>query len=248
MWKGDLLSTKHLFLGFLTIRPSSHQWSIQFSRFLWTKKVVVAVGSFLDLSQGHDLRTCRNLFQYPGKWLFICVFCFYCRQEKKDVRSLWQRRPHQRRIARTKPWRRFRHGFRFLHFPRPGRRVQRVFRRFRFWRSLFWYVSSDPAEFFGSIRVFMSISDFHDHSSSHRSRRNRHSHPQNALRTPFINPFGFALGNSLVDDFFNGSSGGFSSFSSFNSTFTNGSPTNANVKRTSTSTRFVNGKKITTKK
>lgn len=64
-----------------------------------------------------------------------------------------------------------------------------------------------------------------------------------------MNPFGFAFGGSLMDDLFpSGAGGGFTSFSTFNSTFTNGSPTNANVKRTSTSTRFVNGKKITTKK
>lgn len=109
-----------------------------------------------------------------------------------------------------------------------------------------WINHTSSSEFL--MNKLFVVTDFHDHSSSHRSRRNRHSHPQNALRTPFINPFGFALGNSLMDDFFNGSGGGFSSFSSFNSTFTNGSPSNANVKRTSTSTRFVNGKKITTKK
>lgn len=44
---------------------------------------------------------------------------------------------------------------------------------------------------------------------------------------------------------------GFTSFSSINSTFSNGAGSGAggaNVKRTSTSTRFVNGKKITTKR
>lgn len=90
------------------------------------------------------------------------------------------------------------------------------------------------------------------HQSSHSRRSNRHSHPQNVAlsNTSLFSPFGFTMGGSLVDNFFGGGlagNGGFTSFSS--STFSNaGGPVSGNVKRTSTSTRFVNGKKITTKK
>lgn len=59
-----------------------------------------------------------------------------------------------------------------------------------------------------------------------------------------------------MDDFFGQAAGshnghgGFASFSSINNTFTNGAGGMGGpmMKRTSTSTRFVNGKKITTKK
>ena len=92
------------------------------------------------------------------------------------------------------------------------------------------------------------FADFHDHGYRDR-RRNRHSHPQNALSSTLFSPFGVSLGGSLMDDFFNAGHGGFTSFSTINSTFTKGAGGgSANVKRTSTSTRFSNGKKITTKK
>ncbi|CAH1115618.1 unnamed protein product [Psylliodes chrysocephalus] len=102
-------------------------------------------------------------------------------------------------------------------------------------------------EFFGA-----TIFDLLDpHMARDQRRRNRHSHPQNALSSASLfSPFGLQFGGSLMDDFFNPGphgGGGFTSFSSINTSF-NGSPSNANVKRTSTSTRFANGKKITTKK
>lgn len=99
-------------------------------------------------------------------------------------------------------------------------------------------------EFFGA-----TVFDLLDPHSRDRRRHNRHSHPQNALSTSMFSPFGLQIGGGLMDDFFNTGphSGGFTSFSSINASF-NGAPSNANVKRTSTSTRFVNGKKITTKK
>ncbi|XP_056642484.1 dnaJ homolog subfamily B member 6-B isoform X2 [Diorhabda carinulata] len=98
-------------------------------------------------------------------------------------------------------------------------------------------------EFFGA-----TVFDLLDPHSRDR-RRHRHSHPQNALSTSMFSPFGLQIGGGLMDDFFNTGphTGGFTSFSSINASF-NGAPSNANVKRTSTSTRFVNGKKITTKK
>lgn len=78
------------------------------------------------------------------------------------------------------------------------------------------------------------------------SRRggHRHSHPQNTLLTSFVSPF---MGVSLMDDFFGQAppSNGFSSISSMS--FGN-APGNSNMKRTSTSTTFVNGKKLMTRK
>ncbi|XP_063925337.1 dnaJ homolog subfamily B member 6-B isoform X4 [Zophobas morio] len=103
-------------------------------------------------------------------------------------------------------------------------------------------------EFFGGSTLADLFGDFHDHGYRDR-RRNRHSHPQNALSSTLFSPFGVSLGGSLMDDFFNAGHGGFTSFSTINSTFTKGAGGgSANVKRTSTSTRFSNGKKITTKK
>jgi len=52
--------------------------------------------------------------------------------------------------------------------------------------------------------------------------------------------------NSLAATATGGGSEAFSSFSTFNGSFSNGG--NVNMKRTSTSTKYVNGKKITTKK
>ncbi|CAH0555808.1 unnamed protein product [Brassicogethes aeneus] len=110
-------------------------------------------------------------------------------------------------------------------------------------------------EFFGAC-VF-DLLDMHGNGrhSGHSRRSNRHSHPQNVAlsQSSLFSPFGISLGGALMDDFFNPGhgGGGFTSFSTINSTFNNangGSPVSGSVKRTSTSTRFVNGKKITTKK
>lgn len=75
-------------------------------------------------------------------------------------------------------------------------------------------------------------------------QRNRSSYPAHNLMSPFM-PF------SLMDDpfyapqiAFAGMNGGFTSLTNFN----DGGGGGANVKRTSTSTTFVNGKKIMTKK
>ncbi|XP_066146096.1 dnaJ homolog subfamily B member 6-like isoform X2 [Euwallacea fornicatus] len=115
-------------------------------------------------------------------------------------------------------------------------------------------------EFFGGGDLFDLLGDLHNphrsdrHRHHHHLRGNRHSHPQNQLSSLF-SPFGL-LSTGFVDDFFGQAAGshnghgGFSSFSTINSTFSNvpGLGGGSNVKRTSTSTRFVNGKKITTKK
>lgn len=94
---------------------------------------------------------------------------------------------------------------------------------------------------------YFTITDPH---SRDLRRNHRHSHPQNALSSASLfGPFGLHFGGGeLMDDFFNpGRQPGFTSFSTLSS-FNGATPSSANVKRTSTSTRFVNGKKITTKK
>lgn len=103
-------------------------------------------------------------------------------------------------------------------------------------------------EFFGGQSPFADLFSEIRNGHRDRSRRNRNSHPQDALTSQFFNPFGIGRTSTLMDDLFSTSTGGFTSFSSINSTFTNGGGGNANIKRTSTSTRFSNGKKITTKK
>lgn len=86
---------------------------------------------------------------------------------------------------------------------------------------------------------------FHNSLDMGYNRRSghRHSHPQNTMLS-FMSPF---MGVSLMDDFFSQtpSSNGFSSISSMS--FSN-APGNSNMKRTSTSTTFVNGKKLMTRK
>jgi len=117
-------------------------------------------------------------------------------------------------------------------------------------------------EFFGGQSPFAELFDFphaaSHHGRNHRRSGNRNSHPsssQSALSSQFFSPFGFSLGGGFMDDFFSnslaatatgGGSEAFSSFSTFNGSFSNGG--NVNMKRTSTSTKYVNGKKITTKK
>lgn len=100
------------------------------------------------------------------------------------------------------------------------------------------------------INVLIDLTSAGSHSHRDR-RRNRNSHPSTAISSHLFSPFGIGLGANIMDDFFNvPSTGGFTSFSSFNGSFTNGAngAANVNMKRMSTSTKFINGKKITTKK
>lgn len=81
-------------------------------------------------------------------------------------------------------------------------------------------------------------------TGAHRGS-NRHSHPSsNSISTSFFGPLGF--GFSPFNNLFEGATGNFTSFNTFASF--DGSSGGGAVKRTSTSTRFINGKKITTKK
>lgn len=85
---------------------------------------------------------------------------------------------------------------------------------------------------------------------NHRNRAGRHSHPSSNHMSSILSPFGFSSFGPL-DEYLAASSaahhgnGGFTSFTSLSTT---GGAHLPNVKRTSTSTRFLNGKKITTKK
>lgn len=99
-------------------------------------------------------------------------------------------------------------------------------------------------EFFGA--GFLNL--FGDLHSRRRSGR------QSELQG-FNNSF-FGVGNDAVSDLFfgnsehfgAGNSGEYNSFTTMESSFCDGAPTNTYVKRTSVSTKVVNGKKVTTKK
>ncbi|CAD6234739.1 GSCOCG00002078001-RA-CDS [Cotesia congregata] len=108
-----------------------------------------------------------------------------------------------------------------------------------------WFVFRDPEDVFREFFQGSPFDDLFDMLNGGNGRRGgqRHGHPrQNSLHSPFgtldlslSSPFGF----------FGSGADCFSSFSSFS----NGAPMGgSNVRKTSTSTRFVNGKKITTHK
>lgn len=109
-------------------------------------------------------------------------------------------------------------------------------------------------EFFGVNTPFGDLFDMHvGHANGGRRSGggHRHSHPHNdTIMSPlFMSPM---LRYSMVDLFFNADmpTNGFTSFSSFNSVSSGGGGGGSGgaVKKTSTSTTFVNGKKIMTKR
>ncbi|XP_050096045.1 dnaJ homolog subfamily B member 6-B isoform X1 [Anopheles aquasalis] len=133
--------------------------------------------------------------------------------------------------------------FEFFGFPFTFRDPEVVFREF-FGGSPFdeLFRVSQPVHHNGR-RAANGASNGHHH---HHHHHQRHSHPQNIISSPFMTPF---MSINLMDDFFNGgdpmghrSSGAVSSISEFS--MGGGGP----VKRTSTSTTFVNGKKLMTKR
>ncbi|KAL4705150.1 hypothetical protein ACJJTC_018721 [Scirpophaga incertulas] len=100
-------------------------------------------------------------------------------------------------------------------------------------------------EFFGS-GFGDPFSDMNGHG--HRHGHGRRSHPTTSLTSSLFSPFGFGM-HGLEDIFAhahppNGNE--FTSFSTFNSSLAG--PGSANMRSTTTTTRIVNGKKITTKK
>jgi len=99
-------------------------------------------------------------------------------------------------------------------------------------------------EFFGERSPFEDLLGF---NRGGQGRRNRNSHPQTALSSAFSSPFDpIRFGVPGIDSLFSvGQPDAFTSFSSLSNMSGSGGGA---VKRTSTSTRFVNGKKMTTKK
>ncbi|XP_015593060.1 dnaJ homolog subfamily B member 6-B isoform X2 [Cephus cinctus] len=134
------------------------------------------------------------------------------------------------------------HGKEGLHMPGSKRRHEDDFHA-QFGGS---FVFRDPEEVF---REFFGGTHFEDlfggfPGSGSRYGVNRHSHPSNTLSTPFFSPLGIGFG---LEDLLGRSIGNFTSFNTFSSNFSAPSG-GAPVTRTRTSTRFINGKKITTKK
>ncbi|XP_053680651.1 dnaJ homolog subfamily B member 6 [Anopheles nili] len=126
--------------------------------------------------------------------------------------------------------------FEFFGFPFQFRDPEDVFREF-FGGSPFDELLrfSQPVHHNGRARTNGASNGHHHHA--------RHSHPHNVISSPFMTPF---MSINLMDDFFNNGHmaqrSGISSISEFS--MGGGGP----VKRTSTSTTFINGKKLMTKK
>ncbi|CAH4032049.1 dnaJ homolog subfamily B member 6 isoform X2 [Pieris rapae] len=98
-------------------------------------------------------------------------------------------------------------------------------------------------EFFGGSPFSELFADINGHGNHRHGRRSHH--PSTSLTSSLFNPFGFGMQG--LDDFFQASNGNaFTSFSTFNSSLAG--PGSANMRSTTTTTRVVNGKKITTKK
>ncbi|XP_072944470.1 dnaJ homolog subfamily B member 6 isoform X2 [Epargyreus clarus] len=99
-------------------------------------------------------------------------------------------------------------------------------------------------EFFGGS-PFDLFAEINGHGHHRHGRRNQH--PSTSLTSSLFTPFGFGM-QGLDDIFAHSVSNGntFTSFSTFNSSLAG--PGSANMRSTTTTTRVVNGKKITTKK
>lgn len=103
-------------------------------------------------------------------------------------------------------------------------------------------------EFFGERSPFEDL--LGGFSRGGQSRHNRNSHPQTTtISSAFLNPFNsLRFGVTGFDDLFGLGQTGPDAFTSFSSLSNIGGSGGGAVKRTSTSTRFINGKKMTTKK
>lgn len=118
---------------------------------------------------------------------------------------------------------------------------------YEFGYASFPFTFRDPEEVF---REFFGASSFGDlfaeiNGHGHHPRHSRRSHPSTSLTSSMFNPFGFGMQG--LDDIFAHTNGNtFTSFSTFNSSLAG--PGSANMRSTTTTTRTVNGKKITTKK
>ncbi|KYM94678.1 DnaJ like protein subfamily B member 2 [Cyphomyrmex costatus] len=110
------------------------------------------------------------------------------------------------------------------------------------------FVFRDPEEVFREFFDGIPFEDLFAGFHGGGSRRGRHDHStSNSLSTSFFGPFGFGFRlpfNDLMENA--GAAGNFTSFGTFTSF--DGTSDSSAIKRTSTSTRFIDGKKITTKK
>ncbi|XP_076300471.1 dnaJ homolog subfamily B member 6 isoform X1 [Lasioglossum baleicum] len=112
------------------------------------------------------------------------------------------------------------------------------------------FVFRDPEEVFREFFGGTAFSDLYKMGVLNGGFH-RHSHPSsNSISTSFFTPFGLGFSPFNV---FEGASGpinftSFDAFTNFDSSRGGGGGGGGAVKKTSTSTRFINGKKITTKK
>ncbi|KAL9915106.1 dnaJ heat shock protein family (Hsp40) member B6 mrj isoform 1-T3 [Glossina fuscipes fuscipes] len=127
-------------------------------------------------------------------------------------------------------------------FPFVFRSPEEVFREF--------FGTSPFASLFNDPMIYSVNSGGRSNMSGARgSSRNHQHHQQHGINTKFNSP----MVNYSMMDFLMPGNNGFSSFATFSSSVSNGSSgrsggVNGAVKRTSTSTTFVNGKKLMTKR
>ncbi|XP_054007241.1 dnaJ homolog subfamily B member 3 isoform X3 [Hylaeus anthracinus] len=109
------------------------------------------------------------------------------------------------------------------------------------------FVFRDPAEVFREFFGGSAFADLYKMTDDLNVGFHRRSHPSsNSISTPFFNPFGIHF--SPFTNIFEGGGNTFTSFNSFASFDGTSGGGGGAVRRTNTSTRFINGKKITTKK
>lgn len=131
-------------------------------------------------------------------------------------------------------------------FPFVFRSPEEVFREF-FGTSPFASLFNDPMIYTANTGGRSNISGAR---SSGRNHQHQHQHhQQQGINSKFTSP----MVNYSMMDFLMPGNNGFTSFATFSSSMSNGSSgrsggVNSAVKRTSTSTTFVNGKKLMTKR
>ncbi|XP_053988132.1 dnaJ homolog subfamily B member 6-like isoform X2 [Hylaeus volcanicus] len=109
------------------------------------------------------------------------------------------------------------------------------------------FVFRDPAEVFREFFGGSAFADLYKMTDDLNVGFHRRSHPSsNSISTPFFNPFGIHF--SPFTNIFEGGGNTFTSFNSFASFDGTSGGGGGAMRRTNTSTRFINGKKITTKK
>ncbi|RVE43906.1 hypothetical protein evm_011468 [Chilo suppressalis] len=112
----------------------------------------------------------------------------------------------------------------------------------------FPFTFRDPEEVFREFFGGSSFGDLFAEMNGHGHHRGvgRRGQAGTSLTSSLFSPFGFGMRSVGLDDIFAHNGNAFTSFSTFNSSLAG--PANSNVRSTTTTTRIVNGKKITTKK